>query len=99
MLRLRLDEGGGEVLKNSAPNANPQTVSTGKFKPQWGETTWLWPDFRMDTSTRVMLGQTGDFEGNQAFFNRWLVHVALRTQLHFDRSVGRADVEDGCDPA
>ncbi len=66
-LRLRLDEGGGDVLRNSAPNANPRTFALGKFKPQWGETTWLWPDFRMDTSTRVDLGQLGDFEGNQAF--------------------------------
>jgi mono/diheme cytochrome c family protein len=66
-LRLRLDEGGGEVLKNSAPNANPQSFPIGKFKPQWGETTWLWPDFRMDTSTRVDLGQMGDFEWDQPF--------------------------------
>jgi Protein of unknown function (DUF1553)/Protein of unknown function (DUF1549)/Planctomycete cytochrome C/Concanavalin A-like lectin/glucanases superfamily len=66
-LRLRLDEGGGEVLKNSAPNANPKSFPIGKFKPQWGETTWLWPDFRMDTSTRVVLGQTGDFEWDQPF--------------------------------
>jgi Protein of unknown function (DUF1553)/Protein of unknown function (DUF1549)/Planctomycete cytochrome C/Concanavalin A-like lectin/glucanases superfamily len=66
-LRLRLDEGGGEMLKNSAPNANPKSFPIGKFKPQWGETTWLWPDFRMDTSTRVVLGQTGDFEWSQPF--------------------------------
>src|SRR6202000_1795798 len=32
-----------------------------------GETTWLLPDFRMDTSTRVAMGQIGDFEGNQPF--------------------------------
>ena len=72
VLRLRLDEGGGDVLKNSAPNANPpnaipRTFPIGKSKPEWGETTWLWPDFRMDTSTQVMLGQTGDAEWNQAF--------------------------------
>ncbi len=67
MLRLRLDEGGGEVLKNSAPHAQPASFPIGKSKPQWGETTWLWPDFRMDTNTRVMLGQTGDYEWNQAF--------------------------------
>jgi Protein of unknown function (DUF1553)/Protein of unknown function (DUF1549)/Planctomycete cytochrome C/Concanavalin A-like lectin/glucanases superfamily len=66
-LRLRLDEGGGEVLKNSAPNANPKSFPIGKYPPQWGETTWLWPDFRMDTSTRVVLGQTGDYEWNQPF--------------------------------
>jgi Protein of unknown function (DUF1553)/Protein of unknown function (DUF1549)/Planctomycete cytochrome C/Concanavalin A-like lectin/glucanases superfamily len=66
-LRLRLDEGGGEVLRNSAPDANPKTFPIGKFKPQWGETTWLWPDFRMDTSTRIELGQFGDFEWSQPF--------------------------------
>jgi mono/diheme cytochrome c family protein len=67
MLRLRLDERGGEVLKNSAPNANPAEFAIGKSKPQWGETTWLWPDFRMDTGTHILLGQTGDYEWNQAF--------------------------------
>jgi hypothetical protein len=84
-LRLRLDEGGGEVLKNSAPNANPSTFPIGKTKPQWGETTWLWPDFRQDGSTRIMLGQTGDFEWNQPFSGGgWLMvratpNVAART--------------------
>jgi hypothetical protein len=67
ILRLRLDEGGGEVLKNSAPQANPANFPIGKSKPEWGETTWLWPDFRMQTSTRVMLGQSGDYEQNEAF--------------------------------
>jgi hypothetical protein len=67
VLRLRLDEGGGEVLKNSATHAQQASFPIGKSKPQWGETTWLWPDFRMDTSSRAILGQTGDFEWNQAF--------------------------------
>ena len=66
-LRLRLDEGGGEELKNSAPGANPKSFPVGKYKPLWGETTWLWPDFRMDTSTRVEFGQLGNFEWDQPF--------------------------------
>jgi hypothetical protein len=66
-LRLRLDEGGGDELRNSAPHPQPANFPIGKSKPQWGETTWLWPDFRMDTSTRIVLGQTGDYEGSQAF--------------------------------
>ncbi len=66
-LRLRLDEGGGEELKNSAPHAQPASFPIGKLKPQWGETTWLWPDFRMETNTRIELGQSGDYEGSQAF--------------------------------
>jgi hypothetical protein len=67
VLRLRLDEGSGEELKNSAPNANPTNFHTTTLKGEWGETTWLWPDFRMQASTRVLLGQTGDYEANQAF--------------------------------
>ena len=67
MLRLRFDERSGEVLKNSAPHAQPASFSVDKSKPQWGETTWLWPDFRLDGSGQVMLGQTGDYEWNQAF--------------------------------
>jgi hypothetical protein len=66
-LRLRLDEGGGEVLKNSAAHPLQATFPIGKFKPQWGETTWLWPDFRTDASTHIALGQTGDYEATQAF--------------------------------
>lgn len=66
-LRLRLDEEGGDSLKNSAPSATLKSFPIGTAKPQWGETTWLWPDFRMDTATRIMLGQTGDFEWSQPF--------------------------------
>jgi hypothetical protein len=67
VLRLRLDEGGGDVLKNSAPHAQTASFPIGKIKPQWGEMTWLWPDFRLDTGTRIDLGQTGDYEWNQPF--------------------------------
>lgn len=67
VLRLRLDEGGGDVLHNSAPHAQPASFLVGKSKPQWGETTWLWPDFRMDISSHIVLGQTGDYDTNQAF--------------------------------
>ena len=67
VLRLRLDEGSGEELKNSAPNANPASFHSSTLKGEWGETTWLWPDFRMQSSTRVLLGQNGDYEAHQAF--------------------------------
>jgi hypothetical protein len=67
LLRLRLDEAGGNLLRNSAPNANPASYSITGGKPEWGETTWSWPDFRMQPSTRVELGQTGDFDTSQAF--------------------------------
>jgi len=67
VLRLRLDEGGGELLNNTAPHATPASFPIGKSKPAWGETTWLWPDFRMDTGTRILLGQMGDYDWNQSF--------------------------------
>ncbi len=67
MVRLRLDEGSGEELKNSAPGANPPSFHTTMSKPEWGETTWLWPDFRMQSNTRVILGQAGDYDATQAF--------------------------------
>jgi hypothetical protein len=67
IVRLRLDEGSGEMLKNSAPNANPASFKTTTMKPEWGETTWLWPDFRTQSSTRVLLGQAGDYEARHAF--------------------------------
>jgi hypothetical protein len=67
IVRLRLDEGSGDVLKNSAPNASPASFRATVLKPEWGETTWLWPDLRMPSSTRILLDQTGDYDGGQAF--------------------------------
>jgi hypothetical protein len=87
-LRLRLDEGGGEVLKNSAPHAQQASFAIGKFKPQWGETTWLWPDFRMDASTHIALGQTGDYEGNQAFSSGGWFMVRSAPNYTLDNATG-----------
>ena len=68
VLRLRMDEGGGNTLKNSAPNSAASSFAvTGGGKPEWGETTWLWPDFRMQPGTRVLLGQTADYDTSQPF--------------------------------
>src|SRR6266496_3078375 len=67
IVRLRLNEGIGEELKNSAPTANPASFKTTTMRPEWGETTWLWPDFRMQSSTRVLLGQAGDYEASHPF--------------------------------
>jgi len=74
VLRLRLDEGDGETLKNSAPNAKPVSFHIDKSQPKWGETTLLWPDFRLEIGTRVLLGQTGDYQWNQPFSaGSWLM--------------------------
>jgi len=86
MLRLRLDEDGGDVLKNSALHAQTATFPVGKSKPEWGETTWLWPDFRMNTSTRILLGQTGDYESNQAFSTGGWVMLRSAPNYPLDQS-------------
>ncbi|WP_153557352.1 DUF1553 domain-containing protein [Roseimaritima sediminicola] len=72
-LRLRLDENYQSwqrpktLLHNSAAATDsPPFTATGP-DPLWGEDTCLWPSFRLDTNTRVNLGQTGDFEKDQAF--------------------------------
>ena len=72
-LRQRLDENyaeaseGSALLHNSLPTATPATfIATGP-KPHWGEETWLWPTFRLETNTRVDLGRTGDVEKDQPF--------------------------------
>jgi hypothetical protein len=88
VLRLRLDEGGGEQLKNSAPRAQQASFPIGKFKPQWGETTWLWPDFRTDASTHVALGQTGDYEGNQSFSSGGWFMVRSAPNYTLDNATG-----------
>ena len=72
-LRLRLDEtskGNGAdpfLLHNSAPQANPPVITATGSKPLWGEETWLWPSFRMDSNTLVSLGKVGDVDSDQAF--------------------------------
>ncbi len=88
------------MLKNSAPAcATRAAFRLGKFKPQWGETTWLWPDFRMDTSTRVDLGQIGDFEWNQPFSSGGWFMLRSAPNFYIIDGIRRADLEDGCDPA
>ena len=76
-LRLRFDEGSGKEVKNSAPNAAIKSFTTTEAPPLWGETTWQWPDFRMDSATRLKLGQTGDFDRDQSFSGGGWVMVRL----------------------
>jgi hypothetical protein len=87
-LRLRLDEGGGDVLHNSAPHGQPASFSVGKAKPQWGETTWLWPDFRMDISSHIILGQTGDYDTNQAFSSGGWFMLRSAPNYNLDNATG-----------
>jgi len=73
-LRLRLDEGKGSVLSNSAPGAEISSIVVDGGPPEWGEDTWLWPSFRMSEKSRVRFpGAIGDVGADEAFsISTWL---------------------------
>jgi mono/diheme cytochrome c family protein len=92
-LRLRLDEGRGDVVRNSAPGAK-----VGEFKADtnplvWGENTWLWPSMRMDILSRLNLGDHGDVEAGDKFSaGGWLM---LRDRPGGAQTLVRAGTGDG----
>lgn len=87
-LRLRLDEGHGDVVKNSAPGAKVAEFKADTNPLIWGENTWLWPSMRMDILTRLSLGDHGDVEAGDKFSaGGWLM---LR-----DRPGGNQTVRNG----
>ncbi len=61
-LRLRLDEGAGDVLKNTAPGARQPTVKADTNPLVWGENSWLWQSMRMDIFSRINLGGLGNVD-------------------------------------
>ncbi len=66
-LRIRLDEGQGDVVKNSAPGAKVTEFKADTNPLIWGENTWLWPSMRMDIMTRLRLGNHGDVDLSDKF--------------------------------
>lgn len=66
-VHFRFDEGKGDLVKNSAPGANPASYTVDTNPLIWGEDAWLWPSMRMDISSRLPLPDQGDFEANQPF--------------------------------
>ena len=66
-LRLRLDEGQGDVLRNHAPHTAMAEVRADTNPLVWGENSWLWPSMRMDIFTRVRLGDLGDVGASDTF--------------------------------
>ncbi|WP_414662934.1 DUF1553 domain-containing protein [Horticoccus sp. 23ND18S-11] len=66
-LRLRLDEGKGDVLRNSAPGAKVKEFKADTNPLIWGENSWLWPSMRMDILTRIALGDVGNVDADDKF--------------------------------
>ncbi len=66
-VRLLFNEQSGVTLANSAPQPAFASVTSTGGPPLWGEDTWFWPSYRMETSTRLALPETGDIERSDAF--------------------------------
>lgn len=78
-VHFRFDEGKGDLVKNSAPGANPDTYKVDTNPLIWGEDAWLWPSMRMDISSRLPLPNEGDFEANQPFSLAFWTMARLKT--------------------
>jgi hypothetical protein len=66
-MRLRLDEGAGDVVKNSAPNARSLTHAITDASPVWSEQVWLWPSMRMQAQSKLSAPDVGDFDLDEPF--------------------------------
>ncbi len=86
-VRLKLDEGKGEVVSNSAPKARTARYTAETNPLSWGEDSWLWPSARFDINTRLALPDEGDFELDQPF------SVGTWTMLR--QSVANSGTRDG----
>ncbi|WP_052573025.1 DUF1553 domain-containing protein [Haloferula sp. BvORR071] len=78
-VRLRFDEGQGDVVKNSAPGADPASYKVETNPLVWGEDAWLWPSMRMDIASRLALPEEGDFESDQPFSASFWTMARLKT--------------------
>ncbi len=66
-VKLLFNEQHGATFTNSAPQPAFATVTATGGAPIWGEETWFWPSFRMETSTRLELPEIGAIDRTDAF--------------------------------
>ncbi len=66
-LRLKLDEGKGDVVKNSAPKAKVKEFKADTNPLVWGESSWMWTSMRMDIFSRLSLGDLADVDATDKF--------------------------------
>jgi hypothetical protein len=66
-VRLKFDEGRGDVVRNAAPAAKTKEFKADTNPLVWGENTWLWPSMRMDIQTRLNLGDHGNVDAGDKF--------------------------------
>jgi mono/diheme cytochrome c family protein len=78
-LRFRFDEGKGDTVVNSAPEAKTKSYQVDTNPLVWGENSWLWPSMRMDISSKLPLPDQGDFEANQPFSLSFWTMARMKT--------------------
>ena len=78
-VRLRFDEGDGDLVGNSAPNADPASYTVETNPLVWGENSWLWPSMRMDLNSRLAMPEQGDFEAGQPFSASFWAMTRVKT--------------------
>ena len=66
-LQLRFDEGGGDEVRNSAPEAATSSYKVLTNPLVWGEDVWFWPSMRMDIASQISMPDQGDFESDESF--------------------------------
>jgi mono/diheme cytochrome c family protein len=77
-LRLRLDEGNGDVVRNTAPGAAVPTWKADTNPLVWGESLWYCPTMRMDIASNLPMPGLGDYEWNQSFSASMWVNLRLK---------------------
>ena len=78
-LRLRLDEGKGDDLRNSAPAAKTASYKASTNPLVWGESVWLWPAARLDIAGELVMPDQGDFEADQGFSASFWTRLRMKT--------------------
>ncbi len=99
VLRLRLDEGGGEVLKNSAPHAQPASFRHRQVEAAMGRDNLAVARFPHGYRHADPVGPDRRLRMEPGILFRWMVHVAHRAELHAGECLRRADFKDGHHPA
>ena len=67
VVRLRFDEGKGDVFADSAAGEKKDLVTATGVPVVWGEGTLFWPYMRMEISTHLELPGVGDEDGSKPF--------------------------------
>jgi mono/diheme cytochrome c family protein len=87
VVRLRFDEGKGDVFADSAAGEKRNFATATGVPVVWGEGTLFWPYMRMEISTHLELPGVGDEDGSKPFSVATWVRPHLRPNEPRDPSL------------